>query len=179
MKCRLTQLAIAALLLVSCSKHPESKATGPSEAAQLTLQKSSPQDGLVGTLKSDSGAISFAAHRVNAGDPAAIRDPDYANAAQAQIRDSRGVSIWGVGSDAEPDIAAEASRASVTQPTSQADIDLVVQLPNVLKANLLDVSALKLELNALQAAADAFRGKGGVGGPPPVVPVVPENAIVK
>ncbi|HEY5961518.1 MAG TPA: hypothetical protein VIV60_33395, partial [Polyangiaceae bacterium] len=130
---RLIRLALSVAVLGGCSTHAVCPAPA-SQQAQLVVQKASLREGLVGTLRSKTGAISFEVRRVDPSDPVARRDPDYGKSAQTRIRDSRGVSIWGVDSnEGEPDIVSEARRREqLTSPTSQADIDLVIQLPDTL-----------------------------------------------
>jgi hypothetical protein len=144
---------------------------------QLSLRSASPSGGLVGTLKSVDAEITFDVRRVSPDDEVARRDPDYAKRAQARIRDRRGITIWGIGSGLAAPNPEEETRASrVTSPTEQSDIELVTQLPNVIRTSVNDPGTIQLELDALEAAAAAFRGQGGGGGPQPVTPKVPENA---
>lgn len=182
MKRRFLRCVAAGLVASACSKGGDvrSRAEPPVGHAPLTaglvLHKASPAEGLVGEFRSGNGRIYFDVHRQNASDPVAARDPGSGRSAQARIRDSRGVTLWGVGSGLERPTPEEGTRKSaVTAPPSAADLRLVQRLPEVLRASVIDTRALSLELSALEGASAAFRGVAGPGGPAPRPPSIPKT----
>jgi len=173
------QCVAAALVACACSKGGDtrSRAEPPvghaPESAGLVLYRSSPVEGLVGEWSRGDGKIFFDVHRRDGSDPVAARDQDSGRSAQARIRDSRGVTLWGVGSGLElPSVDEQTKKNSVTAPPSAADLELVKRLPDVLKASGIDAQALSLELSALEGASAAFRGVDGPGGPAPRSPSI-------
>ena len=179
MTARFLECLIVGLVLGACSKRAavtaDAEPTGAAArdaVAGLVLHKASPVEGLVGEWKSGDGKISFDVHRRDPSDPFIARNPDAARSAQARIRDSRGLAIWG-GPGLERPTPDEAVRTPVkVTPPPVADLELVKKLPDVLRQSGIDTRALEPELKALDGASAAFRGVDGPGGPAPRPPTL-------
>ncbi len=170
----LRRCAAAGLLLCACNGTQAAVvATREQEAAAgLVLYRAGPGEGLVGELASNGGRISFEVRRCGSSDRVTGANPVGKNCGLARIRDSRGVTIWGVGSGQErPSPDEEARKSAVTAPPSTADLELVKMLPDVLREGGVDPAVFELELEALDGAAAAFRGVDGPGGPAPRPPM--------